>query len=384
MIGGALWLLPVTTHAACTGDCDGSNSVAINELISCVNIALGSAQLSTCSACDANGDGMVSIAELIGAVNNALSGCTSPTPGMTPTSCPLTKGHYTITQGQGGSLQVATFSPFPFPSGGTLSGDVSDGDANCVHDVTVPNPGGFTAPVFCVPALGYLVSVTQTGCGVGKIDSDGGSDFTVTEKGDTSDSSSTCNIPQMCAPGKDASVRIDITVGDGTPDTCTPPGTGNSIISVPVHTLTWQDNATDSHGNPITFPPGCVGAACSACAGDGVYTAPPDITISQFPQILDFTTDTTTAEWVDLDGDGCSLAGAGPASLTGMGKCMDIAGGTVNTVASGTVGTAALPYDLTFLTKLPNTFVRDGDQIGATCASPPAINFEGTTTRCIK
>jgi hypothetical protein len=363
--------------------------VAINELISCVNIALGTAQLSSCSACDANGDGMVEINELIAAVNNALVGCTSPTPGMTPgvtpspSSCPLTKGHYTITQGQGGSLQVATFSPFPFPSGGTLSGDVSDGDANCVHDVTVPNPGGFNAPVFCVPALGYLVNVTQTGCGVGKIDSDGGSDFTVLEKGDTSDSSQTCNIPQMCTVGKDSSVRIDITVGDGTPDTCTPPGTGNSIISVPVHTVTWQDNSTDAHGMPITFPPGCVGDACTACAGDGVFNGT-DIIISQFPQILDFTTDTTTAEWADLDGDGCSRAGAGPDSLTGTGKCMDIAGGTVDTVASGTVGTNALPYDLTFLTKLPNTFVRDGDQIGATCASPPAINFAGTTTRCIK
>jgi hypothetical protein len=380
MVGGALWLLPVTTHAqpACTGDCDGSKSVAINELISCVNIALGTSALSTCSACDANGDGMVSIAELIVAVNAALQGCT------TTTSCPLTKGHYTITQGQGGTLQVATFSPFPFPSGGTLSGDVSDGDSNCVHDVTVPNPGGFNAPVFCVPALGYLVNVMQTGCGVGKIDSNGGSDFTVKELGDTSDSSSTCSIPQTCANGKDASVRIDITVGDGTPDTCAAPGTANSIISVPVHTLTWQDNATDSHGNPITFPPGCQGAACTACAGDGVFNEGVDITISQFPQILDFTTDTTTTQWMDLDGDGCSLAGSGPVMLSGMGKCMDIAGGTVTTVASGPVGTAALPYDLTFLSTLPNTFTRDSDQIGATCASPPAINFEGTTTRCIK
>jgi hypothetical protein len=46
-------------------------------VITCVNIALGSSQLGTCSACDGNGDGMVSIAELITAVNNALSGCTS-------------------------------------------------------------------------------------------------------------------------------------------------------------------------------------------------------------------------------------------------------------------------------------------------------------------
>jgi hypothetical protein len=59
----------------CAGDCDGDGTVAINELISGVNIALGTAPVSTCEACDANEDGMVSISELIGAVNNALAGC---------------------------------------------------------------------------------------------------------------------------------------------------------------------------------------------------------------------------------------------------------------------------------------------------------------------
>jgi len=59
----------------CVGDCDSSHSVAINELIIGVNIALGSAPLSSCTAFDANSDGMVSINELIQAVNNALNGC---------------------------------------------------------------------------------------------------------------------------------------------------------------------------------------------------------------------------------------------------------------------------------------------------------------------
>ncbi len=59
----------------CVGDCDGDGTVAINELITGVNIALGSAQLSVCPAFDANGDGMVGINELITAVNNALEGC---------------------------------------------------------------------------------------------------------------------------------------------------------------------------------------------------------------------------------------------------------------------------------------------------------------------
>ena len=60
---------------ACVGDCNGDGMVAINELITGVNIALGSAPVSDCEAMDANGDGMVGINELIAAVNNALSGC---------------------------------------------------------------------------------------------------------------------------------------------------------------------------------------------------------------------------------------------------------------------------------------------------------------------
>ena len=60
---------------SCVGDCDGSGDVQINEMITCVNIALGTAAVSTCSACDSNHDGLVEINEIIAAVNNALNGC---------------------------------------------------------------------------------------------------------------------------------------------------------------------------------------------------------------------------------------------------------------------------------------------------------------------
>jgi cysteine-rich repeat protein len=60
----------------CPGDCDAGGEVAINELILCVNIALGSSAVSTCAACDVDGDGEVPINELIAAVNSALNGCT--------------------------------------------------------------------------------------------------------------------------------------------------------------------------------------------------------------------------------------------------------------------------------------------------------------------
>jgi hypothetical protein len=47
----------------------------VNELVTMVNIALGNAQLSDCTAGDANNDGHITIDEILTAVNNALSGC---------------------------------------------------------------------------------------------------------------------------------------------------------------------------------------------------------------------------------------------------------------------------------------------------------------------
>jgi len=64
-----------TPPPSCVGDCDGDHMVAISELITGVNIALGSADISTCPAFDPDHDGMVAISELVAAVNNALNGC---------------------------------------------------------------------------------------------------------------------------------------------------------------------------------------------------------------------------------------------------------------------------------------------------------------------
>jgi hypothetical protein len=73
--------LPTTSETAappaCAGDCDGDATVAINELVRGVSIALGSAPVDECPAFDADQDGAVSINELIAAVNAALEGCVS-------------------------------------------------------------------------------------------------------------------------------------------------------------------------------------------------------------------------------------------------------------------------------------------------------------------
>ncbi|MGH7788719.1 MAG: hypothetical protein ACRERC_17750 [Candidatus Binatia bacterium] len=64
-----------TGTPACRGDCNGNGRVTVNELIVGVNIALGTAPASDCTAIDSNGNGVVSINELIAAVNVALNGC---------------------------------------------------------------------------------------------------------------------------------------------------------------------------------------------------------------------------------------------------------------------------------------------------------------------
>jgi hypothetical protein len=237
----------------------------------------------------------------------------------------------------------------------------------------VPFPAGFSAPAFCIPALGFTTSVVQTGCGIGRIDSDGGSDFTITEIGDTSAPNAPCFLAASCAAGGNSNVRVDVTVGDSSADVCAS-GTANATVSVPVFTTTW-----------LTFA-GCPDP-------NGTFDPPPggtDTLIVSFPQTLDFTTDTTTATWSDLDGPDCAIAGAGPAAGFGTiaGTCIDLAGidtagADVTTVASGTIGSSGAPlYDLTFVTVLPNELSTAGGG-AATCATPPLIDHSGMVTRCI-
>lgn len=47
----------------------------VTDLVTMVNIALGSAPVATCLAGDVNGDSHVTVNEVITAVNKALDGC---------------------------------------------------------------------------------------------------------------------------------------------------------------------------------------------------------------------------------------------------------------------------------------------------------------------
>jgi hypothetical protein len=72
-----LLMSPSAAVAVCVGDCSGDGVVTVNEIVECVNVALGSADLSTCSACSSNGQPVV-IGDLVTAVNDALNGCPIP------------------------------------------------------------------------------------------------------------------------------------------------------------------------------------------------------------------------------------------------------------------------------------------------------------------
>jgi hypothetical protein len=71
---------------ACSGDCNGGGSVTVDELLTMVNIILGTAPLSACPVGDANGDRQITINELVGAVGHALEGCGVSLPTAAPTS----------------------------------------------------------------------------------------------------------------------------------------------------------------------------------------------------------------------------------------------------------------------------------------------------------
>ncbi|MBI3784147.1 MAG: DUF3604 domain-containing protein [Deltaproteobacteria bacterium] len=83
VFGTALLMLTVAAARAtssCSGDCDGSGDVTVDELVLMVNISLGNADLATCPVGDRDGSGDITIDEIIAAANNAAGLCPPPEP----------------------------------------------------------------------------------------------------------------------------------------------------------------------------------------------------------------------------------------------------------------------------------------------------------------
>lgn len=89
--GGGVFSIQQITVSPCIGDCDDISTVSIDNLLTMVNITLGTVAISECPAGDRNQDNSISVDEILAAVNNALSTCpvpSTPTPTVTPTFTP--------------------------------------------------------------------------------------------------------------------------------------------------------------------------------------------------------------------------------------------------------------------------------------------------------
>ncbi|MDX2170917.1 MAG: imelysin family protein [Deltaproteobacteria bacterium] len=73
-LGLAVGVVQRAAAQMCVGDCDANGAVSIDEVISGVNLALGS-DAASCAALDTDVNGDIAINELIGAVSAALDGC---------------------------------------------------------------------------------------------------------------------------------------------------------------------------------------------------------------------------------------------------------------------------------------------------------------------
>jgi hypothetical protein len=147
----ALAILPCLASSAapagaqCVGDCSGDGTLAINELVTGVNIALGNSAVSACPSFDCQHTGMVPINCLIQGVNNALAGCPA-TPTVTVSSETATPSSETATPTVTPTA-TPTFTPGPI---GQHVCTLVPGSNGSHLDLNVM---GFTAPLF-VPLNG--------------------------------------------------------------------------------------------------------------------------------------------------------------------------------------------------------------------------------------
>ena len=66
--------------------------------------------------------------------------------------------------------------------------------------------------------------------------------------------------------------------------------------------------------SPLDLGGGWVAADSSCPDSDGIFNFGTDTELAAFPQTLDLTTDTNTAQLVDIAADGCAKSGLGPAA----------------------------------------------------------------------
>lgn len=59
----------------CALDCNGDGAVGVDDLMTAVNIILGTTDISACPSADPNGTRQITVSDLLSGVNAALTGC---------------------------------------------------------------------------------------------------------------------------------------------------------------------------------------------------------------------------------------------------------------------------------------------------------------------
>lgn len=218
----------------CVGDCNGDGMVAINELITGVNIALGATPLEACPSFDVNGDNMVGINELITAVNNALGTCEEPPAGVERTfeidpgtsfSDAGSTGTGLFTTGLSGSNAALAFSSGP------LTLVLGPQDANGVGSLRLKEDVTLTIDIIDGSKLCFKMLAANSD---GSIDCDGGTAY------DT----------KGTQPPGDVGFPFDITTGLGDP---AGPGNGNLLVPVQYEIVSPQDPQFQTPCDQITY-----------------------------------------------------------------------------------------------------------------------------------
>jgi hypothetical protein len=62
-------------QVGCVGDCNQDGEVTVDEVLSAIGVALGTAAVNRCTAVDTDRDGRVTVDEILTAMNYALNGC---------------------------------------------------------------------------------------------------------------------------------------------------------------------------------------------------------------------------------------------------------------------------------------------------------------------
>lgn len=170
-------------QGVCLGDCNGDGFVTVDEVVTMVNIALGMADVSTCTAGDADSSGSITVDEIVSALTNALEGC--PMIGG-----PLGRRLFTLDPQR--SAFTAVLAPnFPISLGtfrGQTNGVIEDAfmqfeagepDENGLATIDVTGSSEYIFANATIAAITLCVKPLVPITGAGIIQCNGGNDYSI-------------------------------------------------------------------------------------------------------------------------------------------------------------------------------------------------------------